>query len=84
MSPQLQEAHLFEQQALAAGSEGAVPRHGALLSLAASLQAGLPRGGVEDFARGTGQSVPGGISAGPSLQDLLPKNEVYRFLKGKK
>ena len=84
MSPQLQEAHLFEQQALAAGSEGAVLRHGALLSLAASLQAGLPRGGVEDFARGTGQSVPGGLSASPSLQDLLPKNEVYRFLKGKK
>ena len=53
-------------------------------TLAASLQAGLPRGGVEDFARGTGQSVPGGLSASPSLQDLLPKNEVYRFLKGKK
>ena len=83
MPPQLQEAHFFEQQALAAGSEGAVPRHGAPLSLAASLQASLPRGGVEDFARETGQSVPGGLSAGPSLQDLLPKNEVYRFLKGK-
>lgn len=43
MSPQLQEAHILQQQALAAGSDGAVPRHGATLNLAASLQGGLLR-----------------------------------------
>ena len=64
MSPQLQEAHLLQQHALVAGSDGAVPRHGAALNLAASLQGGLPRGH---------------LSADAGLQDLLLKNEAYRF-----
>jgi hypothetical protein len=64
MSPQLQEAHLLQQHALVAGSDGAVPRHGAALNLAASLQGGLPRGY---------------LSADSGLQDLLLKNEAYRF-----